>query len=75
MNGFAYCSLSSPPRPNKDGPKAREALLEAGLPLFKAQIPRMVTFQRCILEGQTVYSPEYGDVGDEIESLVNQTVA
>src|ERR1700712_1206626 len=61
-----------PPRPNKDGSKAREALLEAGLPLFKAQIPRMVTFQRCILDGETVYSPEYSDVGDEIEALVNQ---
>ncbi len=64
-----------PPRPNKDGPRAREALVEAGLPLFKSQIPRMVGFQRCILEGQTVYSPEYGDVGDEIESLVNQPVS
>ena len=64
-----------PPRPNRDGPKAREALLEAGLPLFKAQIPRMVTFQRCILEGRTVYSPEYGDVADEIEQLVTQTVS
>ena len=63
-----------PPRPNKDGSKAREALLEAGLPLFKAQIPRMVNFQRCILDGETVYSPEYRDVGDEIEALVNQPV-
>jgi chromosome partitioning protein len=61
-----------PPRPNKDGSKAREALLEAGLPLFTAQIPRIVSFQRCILEGQTVYSPEYGEVGEEIEALVNQ---
>ncbi len=64
-----------PPRPNKDGPKAREALIDAGLPLFKAQIPRVVTFQRCILEGQTVYSPEYNEVGEEIESLVHQLVA
>jgi chromosome partitioning protein len=63
-----------PPRPNKDGPRAREALVEAGLPLFTAQIPRIVTFQRCILEGQTVYSPEYRDVGDEIESLVDQPI-
>jgi chromosome partitioning protein len=62
-----------PPRPNKDGAKAREALLEAGLPLFQAQIPRMINFQRCILDGETVYSPEYSDVGDEIEALVNQT--
>ena len=64
-----------PPRPNKDGPKAREALQEAGLPLFKAAIPRMVSFQRCILEGQTVYSAQYDDVGEEIESLVDQPVA
>jgi chromosome partitioning protein len=62
-----------PPRPNKDGAKAREALLEAGLPLFQAQIPRMINVQRCILDGETVYSPEYSDVGDEIEALVNQT--
>jgi chromosome partitioning protein len=63
-----------PPRPNKDGAKAREALLEAGLPLFQAQIPRMVNFQRCILDGETVYSPEYNEVGEEIEALVNQPV-
>lgn len=63
-----------PPRPNRDGTKAREALLEAGLPLFQAHIPRMVTFQRCILEGRTVYSPEYGDVCEEIERLVGQPV-
>jgi chromosome partitioning protein len=54
-----------PPRPNKDG---------ASLPLFQAQIPRMVNFQRCILDGETVYSPEYNEVGEEIEALVNQPV-
>ena len=64
-----------PPRPNRDGPKAREALAEAGLPLFSAQIPRMVSFQRCIVEGQTVYSPEYNDVTEEIEALVGELVA
>ncbi|WP_089410379.1 ParA family protein [Granulicella rosea] len=62
-----------PPRPNRDGAKAREALIEAGLPLFAAQIPRLVGFQRCIIEGQVVYSPEYGDVGTEIEELVHQS--
>ena len=64
-----------PPRPNRDGPKAREALVEAGLPLFKAQIPRMVSFQRCIVEGQTVYSPEYNEVTEEIEALVGELVS
>lgn len=63
-----------PPRPNRDGPKAREALAEAGLPLFSAQIPRMVSFQRCIVEGQTVYSPEYNEVTEEIEALIGQPV-
>jgi chromosome partitioning protein len=62
-----------PPRPNRDGRRAREALEEAGLPLFKAQIPRIVAFQRCILEGQTVYSPEYEEVGDEIASAVDHS--
>lgn len=64
-----------PPRPNRDGAKAREALLEAGLPLFRSHIPRLVSFQRCILDGQTVYSPEYSDTAEEIESLVSQLVA
>ena len=64
-----------PPRPNKDGPRAREALAEAGLPMFKAHVPRTVTFQRCILEGKTVYSPEYGNVAEEIEELVGVLVA
>ena len=64
-----------PPRPNRDGAKAREALLEAGLPLFKAQIPRLVSFQRCILDGHTVYSPEYGEATEEIESLAHQSIA
>ena len=59
-----------PPRPNKDGARAREALLEAGLPLFTAHIPRMVSFQRCILDGQTVNSTEYDEMGDEICSAV-----
>jgi chromosome partitioning protein len=61
-----------PPRPNRDGQKAREALAEAGLPLFEAQIPRLVSFQRCILDGEAVYSPEYSDVGAEIEELVSE---
>lgn len=64
-----------PPRPNRDGAKAREALLEAGLPLFQANIPRLVSFQRCILDGNTVYSPEYSETAEEIESLVGQLVA
>jgi chromosome partitioning protein len=64
-----------PPRPNRDGPKAREALEEAGLPLFNTHVPRTVEFQRCILEGRTVHSPDYRDVAEEIEQIVKQTPA
>lgn len=62
-----------PPLPNRDGERAREALTDAGLPLFKAEIPRAVAFQRCILTGTTVRSEEYEAVGKEIVRLVNRT--
>jgi chromosome partitioning protein len=62
-----------PPLPNRDGERAREALSDAGLPLFKAEIPRAVAFQRCILTGTTVKSDEYETVGREIFKLVNRT--
>ena len=58
-----------PPAPNRDGERAREALTEAGFPLFRAQIPRLVAFQRSIAEGRTVESAEYEAVGREIEEL------
>lgn len=61
-----------PPAPNKDGERAREALSDAGLPLFKSEIPRAVAFQRCVLAGGTVDSPDYANTGKEIERLVNR---
>ena len=62
-----------PPLPNRDGERAREALTESGLPLFKPEIRRTVRFQRCILTGQTVSSQEYDRVGKEIERLVKRS--
>ena len=43
-----------PPRPSRDGDDAREMIEQMGLPLFSASIPRLVAFQRAVLEGTTV---------------------
>jgi chromosome partitioning protein len=61
-----------PPLPNRDGERAREALTQAGFPLFKSEIPRAIVFQRCILTGGVVNSGEYASVGKEIERLVKR---
>ena len=43
-----------PPKPSHDGEEARGLLEERGLPLFKAEIPRLVAFQKAALQGRTV---------------------
>lgn len=43
-----------PPRPSRDGDDAREMIGQMGLPLFRASIPRLVAFQKAVLEGTTV---------------------
>lgn len=58
-----------PPAPIREGEEARLALSEEGIPLFRASIPRTVRFQRCVAEGVTLESPEYEQVGREIERL------
>ena len=58
-----------PPKPNKDGEKAREALVEAGLPLFAGEIRRTVAYQRCVLDGSTIDGGEYMGIGEEIAKL------
>ncbi|NJL99695.1 MAG: ParA family protein [Synechococcaceae cyanobacterium SM2_3_2] len=44
-----------PPWPSRDGAEARSFLKEAGVPLFKAQIRRLVAYQKAALEGIPVY--------------------
>jgi chromosome partitioning protein len=44
-----------PPKPVRDGEEARELLLDAQLPLLKAEIPRLIVFQRAALQGLPVY--------------------
>jgi chromosome partitioning protein len=71
-----------PPRPSRDGDDAREMIEQMGLPLFSASIPRLVAFQRAVLEGTTVAGlkdprglqpwDEYRRVGDETVQLVTR---
>jgi chromosome partitioning protein len=74
-----------PPRPSRDGDDAREMIEQMGLPLFAASIPRLVAFQRAVLEGTTVAGlkdprglqswDEYRRVGDEVVSLATRKPA
>lgn len=72
-----------PPRPIPEGEMARKALTEAGLPLFKSEIRRIIAFQRALNEGVTVDRTkgsdlatlgwrDYQSVGEEIEELYGQ---
>lgn len=43
-----------PPFPSRAGDEAREAIKEAGLPVFDGQIRRFVAFQKAALAGRIV---------------------
>ncbi len=43
-----------PPRPEKDGEEARQALIEAGLPIFKSEIRRFAAYKKAALGGVPV---------------------
>jgi chromosome partitioning protein len=43
-----------PPRPSRDGDDAWDTLNEAGLPVFKARVRRLVAFQKAALQGVVV---------------------
>lgn len=43
-----------PPKPSRDGEEARSMLTQAGLPLFKTSIRRLVAFQKAALAGVPV---------------------
>ncbi len=69
-----------PPKPSKQGMDAREALPDAGIPLFEAQIPRAAACGHASRVGLPVYEWDargrivwrrYQDVGKEIDAIVN----
>lgn len=43
-----------PPKPSRDGEDARELMRERSLPLFEADVPRLVAFQKAALRGVPV---------------------
>lgn len=72
-----------PPSPMPEGENARKAIVDAGLPMFKGEIRRIIAFQRAVLEGVTVDHvkddraqlgwQDYAGVGKEIERLNGET--
>jgi chromosome partitioning protein len=73
-----------PPPPITESQQAREAIEAAGLPVFKAQIRRLIAFSRACSEGVTVdmlrdeRAPlgwsDYKQVGAEIEIAIGRSV-
>lgn len=48
-----------PPRPSRDGDEAKRMLRDVDLPVFEADVPRLVAFQKAALAGVPVF--EAGD--------------
>lgn len=44
-----------PPRPRTEGQQLREMLTESGVPVFRAEIPRLAAFEKAAAEGVPVY--------------------
>lgn len=75
-NRYKILLTVCPPAPSKEAEKARAALTEVGLPLFKTNIGRLAAFQKSALEGVPVYQvkdarsqqawADYTAVGKEI---------
>lgn len=75
-NRYKILLTVCPPAPSKEAEKAREALAEVGLPLFKTNVRRLAAFQKSALEGVPVYQvkdarsqqawADYTAVGKEI---------
>ena len=75
-NRYKILLTVCPPAPSKEAEKARKALTEVGLPLFKTHIGRLAAFQKSALEGVPVYQvkdaraqqawADYTAVGKEI---------
>jgi chromosome partitioning protein len=75
-NSYRILLTMIPPYPSRDGEQARKTLLEAGLPLFQAEVRRLAAFQKAALLGVPVYEvkdrrayrgwEDYLRVGEEV---------
>ena len=45
-----------PPRPRTDGQQLRDMLVSQGVPVFKAEVPRLAAFEKAAAEGVPVFS-------------------
>jgi chromosome partitioning protein len=61
---FRILLTMAPPRPNRDAEEARQLLTEAGLPVLKATIPRLIAFQRAVMQGTTIREVKDQRAGD-----------
>jgi chromosome partitioning protein len=55
FDAFKILLTICPPKPNRDAEEARSMFDELELNVFKAQIPRLIAFQRAALRGVPVY--------------------
>ena len=53
-DNFKILLTAVPPQPSRDGEEARSLLAEYRLPVFEAEVPRLVAFQKAALAGVPV---------------------
>lgn len=56
-----------PPRPERDGQEARQALIDAGLPVFKGEIRRFAAYKKAALTGAPVHQIKAGNAKEAWE--------
>lgn len=68
LRGAAYKVLVTiaPTAPERDGESVRDALMAAGLPVFRTVIHRRAAFKHAANAGELVEASEYEDFGDEV---------
>jgi len=77
-SNFRVLLTKVPPPPEQDGPQLRAHLKKVGIPLFKAEIPRLKAFDKAYYAGVPVYGVDdpraerawkaYNAVGKEIRN-------
>jgi chromosome partitioning protein len=60
----------APPPPEKDGEQVRDALRQAGLPVFETMVRRRAAYKHANNEGRLVPISEYDSIGQEVVQLV-----
>jgi chromosome partitioning protein len=74
LKGMIYRILITiaPPPPEKDGEMVRDALRQAGLPVFETMVRRRAAFKHANNDGRLVPVSEYDTIGEEVVKLVQK---